>query len=341
MDSTAHPAPSRIDPEGSRRDSGTHAAAAAASLEPDRLARRLKPMDGGERPTLTGVPGREKYLAAPGALDEFIAGNRERVNAALDEGLPAATQHPAELHRALRYAVFSGGKRLRPTLAFGAAVAGGADPEQCMPVAIAAELVHTCSLVLDDLPAQDDNAVRRGQPATHIAFGSAAAILAGSALLAEAFNQCSRLPDPYARGAAAAGLAATIGSRGLIGGQLDDLAFTPSGASLEVVEHIHLRKTAALFRFSAWSGGLAAGLAGEHLDRLDAFGCAYGLAFQIIDDLMDEDPGECSMLHVLSRQEARGRIHGLLDQATREIEVFGTDGWVLAGLALGLEGLIP
>ena len=276
----------------------------------------------------------------PGALDEFVAASRARVNAALDECLPAETQHPTELHRALRYAVFSGGKRLRPTLAFGAAVAGGADPQQAMPVAIAAELVHTCSLVLDDLPAQDDNAVRRGQPAAHIAFGGATAILAGCALLAEAFAQCTRLPDPSACVAAGAGLTDAIGLRGLIGGQVDDLAFNPAKASLDDVTHIHLRKTAALFRFSAWSGGLAAGLPGECLDRLDAFGLAYGLAFQVVDDLRDENPRECSMLHVLSRQEARRRIRGLLEQAAREIEVFGPDRWVLAGLARSVEELV-
>jgi geranylgeranyl diphosphate synthase type II len=138
-----------------------------------------------------------------------------------------------------------------------------------------------------------------------------------------------------------AGLTDTIGSRGLIGGQVDDLAFTPSGTSLEDVAHIHLRKTAALFRFSAWGGGVAAGLSGGHLDRLDAFGCAYGLAFQVVDDLLDEDPGECSMLHVLTRREARGHIRALLDQAACEIEAFGPDGWVLAGLARRVEGLIP
>jgi len=340
MDSTVQPALTRIDPARSCRDSGTHTPV-AGHLAPDRMARRLEPMGTGKRPTPTSMDGREAQTPDPAALDEFLAASRARADAALDEALPAATQHPQELHRALRYAVFSGGKRLRPTLAFGAAVAGGADPEQAMPVAIAAELVHTCSLVLDDLPAQDDNAVRRGRPAAHIAFGGATAILAGSALLAEAFAQCARLPHPSAGATVVAGLTETISSRGLIGGQVDDLAFTPSGTSLDEVAHIHLRKTAALFRFSAWSGGVAAGLSAEHLDRLDAFGCAYGLAFQVVDDLLDEDPRECSVLHVLSRQEARGRIRGLLDQAAREIEVFGPDGWVLAGLARRMEELIP
>ena len=291
-------------------------------------------------PRTVPPPTSTRLHIEPAALDDFVAASREHVNAALDACLPDETQHPTELNRALRYAVFSGGKRLRPTLAFGAAVAGGADPEKAMPVAIAAELVHTCSLVLDDLPAQDDNAVRRGQPAAHIAFGGATAILAGCALLTEAFAQCTRLPDPSACVAAGAGLTDAIGFRGLIGGQVDDLAFNPANASLDDVAHIHLRKTAALFRFSAWSGGLAAGLSGERLDRLDAFGRAYGLAFQVVDDLLDENPRECSMLHVLSRQEARGRIRGLLEQAAREIEVFGPDRWVLAGLARSVEELV-
>ncbi len=240
----------------------------------------------------------------------------------------------------MRYAVFPGGKRLRPALTLGAAVAVGAKPEAAMPVATAVELIHACSLVLDDLPAQDDNAVRRGQPAVHVAFDHTIAVLAGSALLAEAFAQCTRLSDPSASVAVAARLARTIGPRGMIGGQVDDLAFTPARTSVDV-ECIHLKKTAALFRCSAWSGGVAGGPAGEQLGHLDAFGRAFGLAFQIVDDMLDEDPGQCSILHVLSRERARARIHKLLDEAVAASQAFGPDGWVLAGLARRLEGLLP
>lgn len=278
---------------------------------------------------------------SPFALDEFLDASRERVDSYLDSALPAATQHPAELHRAMRYAVFSGGKRLRPALTFGAALAAGADPEPAVPVAGAAELVHACSLALDDLPSQDDHAVRRGQPAVHVAFDQATAVLAASALLAEAFAQCMRLPDPSAGAAVGARLTRAIGSGGLIGGQIDDLASTHAETSLEDVEFVHSRKTAALFSFSAWSGGVAGGLAGEQLGRLDAFGRAYGLAFQVVDDMRDEDLDGCSILRVLSQEEARGRARGLLDDALREIEAFGPDGWVLAGLARRLEGMIP
>lgn len=278
---------------------------------------------------------------SPLALDEFLAASRERVNAHLDAALPPATRHPAELHRAIRYAVFPGGKRLRPAAALGAAVAAGGDPEPAMPVAGAVELVHACSLVLDDLPSQDGNTIRRGQAAVHIAFDQATAVLAGSALLVEAFAQCTRLSDPVTGAAVGARLARTIGSTGMIGGQVDDLGFTPTESSLEAVESIHLRKTAALFSFSTWSGGAARGLAGEQLDHLDAFGRAYGLAFQMVDDLLDEDSGECSILHMLTREQARGRVRELVDEAVCEAETFGPGGWVLAGLARRLEGSMP
>ena len=307
---------------------------------PDELARRLESLRAGGSFSHGGAGPRGLFGSAAGpdlaALAEFMSAARRRTDAALDEALPPGSQHPAVLHGAVRYAVFPGGKRLRPMLAFGAASAGGADLDRAMPVAVAAELIHTCSLVLDDLPAQDNNPLRRGQPAAHIAFDGATAMLAGSALLSAAFAQCTRLADPAASAAVGTGLADTIGSRGLIGGQIDDLAFDPSGASVEEVEHIHLRKTAALFRFSTWAGGVAAGVTGQDLDRLEAFGCAYGLAFQIADDLRDQDPRECSMLHVLSRSEATARMSDLLDHATREIEVFGPGGWVLAGLARNL-----
>ena len=280
-------------------------------------------------------------MSNPEAFEAFLAASRKRVDAVLDAALPPETEPPAELHRAMRYAVFSGGKRLRPALAFGAAVAAGADPDRATPVAGAVEMIHACSLVLDDLPALDDDDVRRGRPTVHVAFGNATAILAGNALLTGAFAQCTRLPDPAAAVAAGAGLARAVGSRALIGGQVDDLAFSAAAASVDDITSIHLRKTAVLFRFAAWSGGVAGGLEGERLEGLDAFGRAYGLAFQIVDDLLDADLGECSILHVLSPEQARTRVRGLLAEAAREIEPFGPRGWALAGLTGHLEGLLP
>ena len=275
------------------------------------------------------------------ALDDFVVSSRQRVDAALDAALPPETEPPAELHRAMRYAVFSGGKRLRPALAFGAAMAAGVDPDQASPVAGAVELAHACSLVLDDLPALDDDDERRGRPTVHVAFGHALAILAGNALLAAAFAQCARLSDPGTAVAAVSGLARAVGPRGIIGGQVDDLAFAAEGTSVEHVTSIHQRKTAAMFRFATRTGGLVGRLEAERLDGLDRFGRAYGLAFQLVDDLLDADADECSILRVLPPERVRARILDLLVEAIREMEPFGARGWALVGLARRLRERLP
>ena len=272
-------------------------------------------------------------------LREFLGSSRERVDAALDAALPRASEPPSTLHESMRYAVFSGGKRLRPALAFAAAVAAGVEPGRATPVACAVELVHVCSLILDDLPALDDNAERRGQPAVHVAFGHATAILAANALLAEAFAQCSRLPDAPSAVAVGAGLAQAIGSRSLIGGEVDDLSFASSGGSLDDIESIHLRKTAPLFSFATWSGGVVGELDAVQLDRLRAVGCLYGQIFQLIDDLNDRDEDACSVLHLLTPVQVRERIRNLSTQGSRMIESFGPNGWALADLTGYLEEL--
>ena len=274
-------------------------------------------------------------------LDAFLAASRERVDALLETTIPPETEPPEHLHRAMRYAVFSGGKRLRPALAFGGAIAAGGDPAPAASVAGAVELVHACSLVLDDLPAMDNKSVRRGHPAVHVVFGETTAILAGHALLASAFEQCARLSDPAVAVAASTCLARGIGSRAIIGGQAEDLALANSeesaAATVEEITSIHLRKTAVLFCFAVWSGGLAGGLGIEELQRLDAFGQAYGLAFQVADDLRDANPGECSILNAMSADRAHDRARDLMARARSEIEPFGTNGWALEGLAGHLE----
>ena len=274
-------------------------------------------------------------------LDAFLAASRERVDAQLDAALPQETAPPAQLHRAMRHAVFSGGKRLRPALAFAGAVAGGVDPARATPVAAAVELVHACSLVLDDLPALDDNDTRRGRPAVHAAFGEAIAILAGNALLSGAFAQCAGLGDPAAAQAVCARLARAVDSRAIIGGEVDDLAFTAAPAGIDDITAIHMRKTAVLFRFAVWSGGFTAGLGTEQLEQLDAFGHTYGLAFQIADDLRDAEEDECSVLRALSADQAAARARDLLARTRQAIANFGSHGWALAGLADRLEQQLP
>jgi geranylgeranyl pyrophosphate synthase len=238
----------------------------------------------------------------------------------------------------MRYAVLSGGKRLRPALTYAAAVAAGGLPNVATPVASAVELVHAYSLVHDDLPAMDDDAERRGRPTVHIKFGEATAVLAGDALLSEAFAQLGRVGVPLG---ATARLAACSGSRALVGGQVDDLAFRASNADLTQIESIHLRKTAALFRFAVWGGGAAADAGAEDLHALDAFGRAYGLAFQTVDDLLDGERDECSVLCVLEPERARERARAGIEEASSAADHFGETGWALRGLAKGLEARLP
>jgi farnesyl diphosphate synthase len=269
---------------------------------------------------------------------DFLAASSARVDADLEKHLPAESEPPEALHRAMRYAVFSGGKRLRPALAYAAAIAGGAEPALADPIASAAELVHAYSLVHDDLPAMDDDALRRGRPTVHVRFGEATAILAGDALLTAAFAQLGREGAPPG---ATARLAEAAGSRALVGGQADDLGFERGAATLESVTSIHARKTAALFRFALWGGGAAAGLGAAGLARLDAFGLAYGLAFQLIDDLGDREREECSMLAVLEAGAVRERAASLCSGALRTAQGFGEPGWALAALAKALETRLP
>jgi farnesyl diphosphate synthase len=270
---------------------------------------------------------------------DFLAACCARVDADLDKQLPAASEPPERLHEAMRYAVFSGGKRLRPALAYAAAIAGGARPECANPIASAAEMLHAYSLVHDDLPAMDDDDLRRGRPTVHVRFGEAIAILAGDALLTAAFGQLGRKGVPTG---AAARLAEAAGSRNLVGGQADDLQFARGQATPESITSIHARKTAALFRFALWGGGACADMDAPGLARLDAFGLAYGLAFQLVDDLGDaEREDECSMLAVLDPAAVRARASGLCAGARNAAAAFGERGWALTGLAKALEGRLP
>ncbi len=268
-------------------------------------------------------------------LETFLSASVARLDAYLDELLPRASEPPESLHEGMRYAVYSGGKRLRPALVFAAAHACGLDVSRALPVAAAVELVHTYSLVHDDLPAMDDDALRRGRPTVHIKYGEANAILVGDALLAEAFGALARAELPSA---VFARLAQAAGSRALVGGQVDDLAFTPEFATSELVRSIHERKTGALFRFSSWAPGAVAGRPAGELERLDRFGLCYGRAFQMVDDLLDDDPEECSILRVCDEPTARARVAAEVADALAAADSFGSGGVYLRGLAGAVSG---
>ncbi len=209
---------------------------------------------------------------------------------ALEALLPRADAVPASIHGAMRHSVFAGGKRLRPVLAMEAAVTvAGALPRGIERLGAALEMLHTYSLIHDDLPALDNDDLRRGKPTCHVVFGEAIAILAGDALQTRAFEVLAELECPPAAAVQMIGLIAhAVGTvDGMIGGQVLDLESEHLKPTPEIVEAIHRAKTGALIRVSVVGGGLYAGASGDDAARLDTFGRKAGLAFQIVDDVLD------------------------------------------------------
>jgi geranylgeranyl diphosphate synthase type II len=268
----------------------------------------------------------------------YLAERLPQIERALDAALPPADAPPARLHAAMRHLLFPGGKRLRPALALAGCEAVGAPPERALPVAVAVELVHTYSLIHDDLPCMDDDSVRRGRPTVHVAYGEATAVLAGDALLAAAFGALTAAPTDAAaasrRLAAAALLAEAAGSLQLVGGQVDDLACAGAPADAALVESIHRRKTAALIAAAVSGGALLGGADAGTLARLRRFGEAVGVAFQLADDLLDAGGGDaCSLVSLMGPAAARARGEALLSEALRELESFGERAEPLRALA--------
>jgi geranylgeranyl diphosphate synthase type II len=260
------------------------------------------------------------------------------VERALDALLPVATEPPTALHAAMRHLLFPAGKYLRPVFAMAGAEAVGAPPERALPAATAVELVHTYSLIHDDLPCMDDDALRRGRPSVHVAFGEAVAVLAGDALLALAFEALGRGEGmPACLLAVSRDLAVVAGSRELVGGQADDLLFEPSDtgrADAARVESVHSRKSGALIEVSIASGARLGGADDATVAKLGRFGRAVGVAFQIADDLLDagEDRG-CSLLRAMSAEAAQERAEALLASALEEVEGLGEPAEPLRELA--------
>jgi len=222
-------------------------------------------------------------------LQVYLADRTEAVNRALDRFLPRATTPPATIHKAMRYSLFAGGKRMRPALSLAAAEACGGSPQDALPLACAVECIHTYSLVHDDLPAMDNDDYRRGKLTNHKVFGEGIAILAGDALLTQAFEiaaRCKGWPR-YSHRAIILELTHAAGSGQLIAGQVADLEGEGKNISAEQLKYIHVRKTSALLCCSARLGGMSANCTLAQLKALTDFGYHVGLAFQIIDDILD------------------------------------------------------
>lgn len=255
-------------------------------------------------------------------LTEYLTEKRALVDSTLDANLPPAATPPPLIHEAMRYAVLGGGKRVRPIVAIAAAEACGApvdsmDEPLLVPIC-ALELIHTYSLVHDDLPPIDNDDLRRGRKTTHVVYGEAMGILAGDALLTEAFSWLARPVagvEPARQLKAIAEVAAAVDSRGMIGGQVADIVaershetITDRQALLRELEFIHRNKTGRLFTASVMLGGLLGGGNAEQLAALRQYGDDLGLAFQIIDDLLDIEESSATLGKTAGKDVTQGKL---------------------------------
>ena len=284
-------------------------------------------------------------------LKETLERGLRLADAALERLLPPADEHPAIIHRAMRHSVFAGGKRLRPILAMeGARLIAGVLPDGVEELGAALEMLHTYSLIHDDLPALDNDDLRRGQPTCHKAFGEATAILAGDALQTRAYEVLSQLHcAPERRVRIIEEVARATGTiEGMIGGQVMDLQAEHTRADVQTLEYIHRSKTAALITASVVSGGIYAGASENEVENLRQFGRAVGVAFQIADDVLDvtqssEQLGKTAGKDVASEkvtypalfgiEESLRKADSLVDSGCAALDSFGVRADTLKALA--------
>jgi geranylgeranyl diphosphate synthase type II len=296
-------------------------------------------------------------------LREWLGAARRDVDAALARYLPDAPASPLRVSESMRYSVFAGGKRLRPVLALAAAEAvaahAGGDVRQAralaLPAACALELVHTYSLIHDDLPAMDDDTLRRGRPTNHVVFGEGLAILAGDALLTEAFALLAREPQDAHRHVddlaarklhAIQTIADAAGACGMVGGQAIDLEAAGTGAGFDAdgLRAMHARKTGALIRASALAGAIMAGGNPSLLDAVGRYAAELGLAFQIIDDVLDVEGASADLGKTAGKDAAAGKptypaLYGL--EQSRHLAAECVDRALQAIGAAGIAGQLP
>jgi geranylgeranyl diphosphate synthase, type II len=281
-------------------------------------------------------------------LAELSRGLRRRIDDALASYIQYGPNCPPHLAEAIRHSLLAPGKRLRPQLVLMSCRACGYDEWQALPAACAVEMIHTYSLIHDDLPAMDDDDLRRGLPSCHAKFGEATAILAGDALLAQSFEVLAKGLPAVVAARCCGELAAAAGAENLVGGQEDDLRAQFSDLGVEQLERIHRRKTGAMIRVSLRLGGIVAGAGEKQLAGLDAYGEKLGLAFQIVDDLLDlagdeaslgkrankdQEHGKLTFPAVLGVAESRRRAQQLIEEAIEALATFGESAAALQSLA--------
>ncbi|NKB23007.1 MAG: polyprenyl synthetase family protein [Kiritimatiellae bacterium] len=270
--------------------------------------------------------------------EKYFKHKKAVVDQALDDYIPNAETRPQRLHQAMRYSVFAGGKRIRAMICLAAVEAVGGNERSALLPAMALEVFHTYTLIHDDLPAMDDDDLRRGQPTCHKAFGEANAILAGDALLTMAFEWVGACyaPPLYPPNQLSIELAKAGGSQGVIAGQVEDMASEGKESTLEQVEYIHGKKTAVLFRVACRMGGIAGGANHKELEALSKYGNGVGLAFQIADDILNEtgteealgkavgsdrEKNKSTYVTLLGLDEAASRAQESIDQALAALKV--------------------
>ena len=285
-------------------------------------------------------------------LDGYLKERRVQVDTALERFLPGEDAPPPTVHRAMRYSVQAGGKRLRPILVIAGAEAVGASAATVMPTACALEMIHTYSLIHDDLPAMDDDDYRRGRLTNHKVFGDAIAILTGDALLTLAFklvaDNAALVSDQRVVCDVVAAIAEASGTFGMVGGQVVDIESEGKTVTAETLEYIHRHKTAALLRVSLWVGARLGGGDAAALAAIDEVGRSLGLAFQIVDDILDVE-GSLEALGKTAGSDARKQkatypaLHGLevsrrearrlIEEAKGRLAVFGDRATPIRALA--------
>lgn len=283
-------------------------------------------------------------------LNSYISEKVELINRGLKELLPGEEEYPQTLHRAMHYSLFAGGKRIRPVLVLAAAEAVGGDQAGAINAACAFECLHTYSLIHDDLPAIDNDDLRRGRPTCHKAFGEAAAILAGDALLTSAFGMIARTEtrNKSAVLSVISELSKAAGSIGMIGGQMVDIESEGMDIPFPVLEYIHIHKTGELILAAVRSGALLGGASKKELTALSKYGKSIGLAFQIADDILDvegsaaemgkntggdEKKGKATYPGIIGLDESRTRATDLVNQALSSIEAFDEKAEPLRAIA--------
>ena len=281
---------------------------------------------------------------------DFFQQDHATIEAALEKFLPGESTPPASIHRAMRYSVFAGGKRIRPILCYESAKLFSADADAAIPVGCALEFIHTYSLIHDDLPALDNDDLRRGKATNHKVFGEAIAILAGDALLTLAFHTLANSAiEPARRVRVISEIAAAAGTvNGMVGGQVADIEAEKKPADAAMLEYIHRSKTAALICGSIVAGAIAGGAADEDVERLRRFGGQIGWAFQVVDDILDVSESSASLGKTAGKDQAQQKatypaLYGLEKsraiatdletKALRKLDVYGARATRLRQLA--------